>query len=496
MGIVKKQAYKNTIVSYGGMIIGFVNLILLYPRFLTTEQLGLFQLLIALSVLYSLIASMGVPSIIVKYFPFFRTEDRTHNGFIALAGRLALVGFILSTAIFFVLKPVITASFTKKAHLFVDYYYYLVPLAFFTIFFNFLEAFGKVIYQSIFSAVLKEVVLRLLTTFAMFALALKWIDFQEFIAIYIAINGLICIGLFISLALSGNFSHKTSLQKTAVVSSKEIVNFGLFTLMSSAVYVMLQNVDKYMLSAMAGLSVQGVYSLYSGIAIVISVPAQALSRTTYQIVADSWKSKNMANISSVYSKTSIIQMVVGFLIFVGILVNKDNLLTLLNKKIFADQFNVLIMICLGFLVDITGGLNTYIITTSHKYRLVTILVLIWSIVCIGLTYLLIPKYGGMGAAGAYLITIAGINFCAWFYIKYRFKMQPFTYKHLVVIVIAAISFFAGYYFWRLPNVFVDIFVRSIITAVVYGLLTYYFHIAADINEKVDKTLGKLSLFKK
>jgi O-antigen/teichoic acid export membrane protein len=496
MGIVKKQAYKNTIVSYGGMIIGFVNLILLYPRFLTTEQLGLFQLLIALSVLYSLIASMGVPSIIVKYFPFFRTEDRTHNGFIALAGRLALVGFILSTAIFFVLKPVITASFTKKAHLFVDYYYYLVPLAFFTIFFNFLEAFGKVIYQSIFSAVLKEVVLRLLTTFAMFALALKWIDFQEFIAIYIAINGLICIGLFISLALSGNFSHKRSLQKTAVVSSKEIVNFGLFTLLSSAVYVMLQNVDKYMLSAMAGLSVQGVYSLYSGIAIVISVPAQALSRTTYQIVADSWKSKNMANISSVYSKTSIIQMVVGFLIFVGILVNKDNLLTLLNKKIFADQFNVLIMICLGFLVDITGGLNTYIITTSHKYRLVTILVLIWSIVCIGLTYLLIPKYGGMGAAGAYLITIAGINFCAWFYIKYRFKMQPFTYKHLVVIVIAAISFFAGYYFWRLPNVFVDIFVRSIITAVVYGLLTYYFHIATDINEKVDKTLGKLSLFKK
>jgi hypothetical protein len=37
MGIVKKQAYKNTIVSYLGQAIGFVNLILLYPRFLTTE---------------------------------------------------------------------------------------------------------------------------------------------------------------------------------------------------------------------------------------------------------------------------------------------------------------------------------------------------------------------------------------------------------------------------------------------------------------------------
>jgi len=494
MGIVKKQAYKNTIVSYAGMVIGFVNLILLYPRFLTIEQLGLFQLLIALSVLYSLIASMGVPSIIARYFPFFRTEDRTHNGFAAFTGKLALVGFALSTLVLFIFKPLIISSFTQKAHLFVEYYYYLVPLAFFTIFFNFLEAFGKVIYQSIFSAVLKEIVLRLLTTFAMFALALKWIDFQQFIVIYIAINGFICLCLLSSLAVSGHFSYDKKATKKEVIKSKEIINFGLFTLLSSAVYVMLQNVDKYMLSAMAGLAIQGVYSLYSGVAVVISIPAQALNRTTYQIVADSWKSKNMANIAEVYNKTSIIQMVAGFLLFIGILVNKDNLLAILQKKEFSDQFNVLIMICLGFLVDITGGLNTYIITTSHKYRLVTALVIVWSLICIGLTYILIPIYGGMGAALAYLITIAGINFCAWFYIKFRFNMQPFSYKHLIVILISAIGYFAGHYFWRMPNVYLDILVRSIFTATVYGLLTYVFNISADVNDKINKVIERTVIF--
>ncbi len=492
MGIVKKQVYKNTIVSYAGMIIGFVNLILLYPRFLSTEQIGLFQLLIGLSVLYSLIASMGVPSIIVRYFPFFRTEDRAHNGFIALAGRLALVGFILSTLIFLVLKPVIVSSFSQKAQLFIQYYYYLVPLACFTIFFNFLEAFGKVIYQSIFSAVLKEVVLRLLTTIAMFALAMGYINFQQFIVLYVVFNGIICISLFISLFMSGQFSYKSGAKQIAIT-NKEIVNFGLFTLLSSTVYVLLQNVDKYMLSAMAGLAIQGVYSIYSGIGIVINIPAQALNRTTYQIVADSWKAKNMASIAEVYSKTSIVQMVVGCLLFIGIMINKENLLSLLHKKEYADQFNVLIVICLGFLVDITGGLNTYIVTTSHKYRLVTILVIVWSIICIGLTYLLIPTFGGMGAAGAYLITITGINFCTWFYIKYRFKMQPFTYKHLLVIVISVASYFVGEYIWRIPNVLLDIAFRSGVTAAVYGLLTYFFHISDDINEKVDKTLIMLKI---
>lgn len=495
MGIVKKQAYKNTIVSYLGQAIGFVNLILLYPRFLTTEQIGLFTLLITLSVLYSLLASMGVPSIIVKYFPFFRTEDRTHNNFLRFTGWLALFGFIISTLLFFVFKPLIVASYAQKGRLFIQYYYYLVPLSFFTIFFNFLEAFGKVIYRSIYSAVLKEVILRLLTTAAMVALAFGQITFQQFIILYVAMNGLICVALFISLVASGHFSNKRAVNDKLVISKKEVINFGLFTLLSTTIYIMLQNVDKYMLGAMAGLQVLGVYGIYSSVGAVINVPAQALSRTTYQIVADSWKSKNMAGIAEVYYKTSIIQMVAGGLIFIGVLVNKANLLSLLNGKQYSDQFNVLVLICLGFIVDITGGLNTYIVTTSHKYRLITWLVIIWSIICVLLTYVLIPKYQGAGAAGAYLITITGINFCTWFYIKYRFKMQPFTYKHLIVIVISIIAYIAGHYLWRVPNVYADIVVRSSVTTVIYISLSYIFNVSEDLNDKINRTRERFGFLK-
>jgi len=490
MGIVKKQVYKNTIISYAGMVIGFVNLIFLYPRFLAADQIGLFLLLISLSVLYSLVASMGVPSIVARYFPFFRSEDNTHGGFLHVVGRFAIIGFMISTAVFFLIKPIIVASFIQKAPLFVAYYYYLIPLAFFTIFFNFLEALGKAVYQSIFSSFLKEVLLRLLTMIAMVMLAEGWISFQQFIIIYISINGLICLVLLISLATSGKFSFRKTLLPPAVA-GKEMINFGLFTLLSSTVYVILQNVDRYMLSAMAGLAVQGIYGIYSGIAIVINVPQQALSRTTYQIVADSWKAKNMQNIAEIYSKTSIIQMVAGCFLFIGIVVNKENLLAILHKKEFTDQFDVLVVICLGFLVDITGGLNTYILTTSHKYHLITILVIAWSLFCIGLTYILIPLYGGLGAALAYLATITGINFCTWFYLKYRFKMQPFTFKHLLVIGITIVSYFIAGYFWRMPNLLLDIFVRSMLTAVIYISLTYVARISDDVNEKIDATIKRV-----
>ena len=72
-------------------------------------------------------------------------------------------------------------------------------------------------------------------------------------------------------------------------------------------------------------------------------------------------------------------------------------------------------------------------------------------------------------------------------------MQPFTYKHLLVIGITLVSWLAGQYLWRMP-LLLDIVVRSGITTAVYGLLTYYLKISEDINDKVNATIKKLYKF--
>lgn len=492
MGIVKKDAYKNTVVSYGGMVIAYINTVLLFPFFVNPAQYGFYMLIVSVSVLYALVASLGVPSILAKYFPFYRTDDRKHNGFIHWSAGLALAGFILATLVYVVFKPVILAQYAQKSPLFSAYYYYLIPLSFFVLSFNYLEMTGRIVYQTIYSNFLQNVLLRLLTTGFLLMIAANWINFRDFIFLYIASNGLISLLLLVSIAYTGNFSYKLDGFGFEAIKKREVLNFGLFTVISSAIYVLLQKVDTLMLSAMVGDGVQGVYSWYFNIAIVISVPAQALSRTTYAIVADAWKANNRDNIIEVYYKTSIIQMVIGCLLFIGIVVNRENLYAIARNKEYTDPkyFNLFIVIGLGFLVDITGGLNTYIMTTSHKYRLVTGFVITAVIFCVGLNYILIPKYQGMGAAISYLLTTIGLNFATWLYIKYRFKMQPFSYKHLLVIAIAAVSWAAGQYFWRMPNVFLDIIIRSGITTLCYGLLAYYFKISSDINDKVDATLKK------
>jgi O-antigen/teichoic acid export membrane protein len=495
MGIVKAQAYKNTIVSYAGMVIAYLNTVLLFPSVFpkSSSEYGFYNLIIGVSVLYSLVASMGIPSILAKYFPFYRTDDKLHNGFMHWSAILSIAGFLVATFLYVIFRPIILSAYIDESPLFVKYYYLLIPLSLFIVAFNYLEMTGRIIYQTIYSNVLQNVVLRLLTSVFLVMIILKWINFQQFIMLYIAANGAISLLLLISIATSGKFSYKVNDYRFKGIKQREVVRFGLFTLLSSAVYVSLQKIDILMLTSMAGEGEQGIYSWYFNIAIIISVPAQALSRTTYAIVADSWKSNNMVNIAEVYNKTSIVQMAIGALLFIGIIVNRENLYALVNNKTLTDPkyFSLFIVIGLGFMVDITGGLNTYIISTSHKYKLVTLMVLTASIICIVLNSLLIPSYGGMGAALAYLITMAALNFITWFYIRYRFKMQPFGYKHIVVLAISLVSLAVGYYFWRMPNVWVDIILRSGTTAACYGILTYLFKISPDINEKVDKTLALL-----
>jgi O-antigen/teichoic acid export membrane protein len=489
MGIVKKQAYKNTIISYAGMVIGYVN-VLLYTQFLLTSQYGLFGLLQNVSVLYSLIASLGVPSIIVRYFPFFKTQDRTHGGFFFWASKLAFWSFLIITALYILARPLVVSIYIKQSPLFIDYFYVLIPLSAFVIIFNVFEAAGKVIYSSIYSAFLKEVLLKITTTVSIILFALHYINFWQFILIYVACNGLICLLLLISLLTTREFKFSLKTPKLEGVKNSQIVYYGLYALVSSSIFIVWQKMDVVMLSAMKGLDKTGVYIFYTNIAIVISIPAQALSRTTYQIVADSWKSKNMHAIGEVYNKTSIVQMIFGCLLFVGVIVNKFNLFNIISKKDYTQHFELFIAIGLGFLVDITGGLNTFIMSSSHKYRLTTAMVIISSIICFGLTYIMIKWWGGLGAAIAYLITISLFNLSTWFYIKQRFKLQPFTYKHLLVMLVAVISFVVGKYLWTIQNTYADLAVRSLVTGGIYMGLTYLLHISPDINEKIDNTLQK------
>ena len=181
-------------------------------------------------------------------------------------------------------------------------------------------------------------------------------------------------------------------------------------------------------------------------------------------------------------------MLIGCLLFVGLIVNRDFIMVLLKKHEYVGYFNVFIIVGIGFLVDITGGLNGYIMNVSKYYRLTTYFITGTVVLCVVANFFLIPRLGMIGAAISYTFTMFLLNFIYWLFVKVKFGLQPFGKAHLLVLLVSAIALLVGLYVPLVHNIWFDMVLRSGIVGVVYIGLSYLLKISTDINELFDNVL--------
>ena len=491
MGIVRKQALANTIFSYIGVALGYLNLIILFPAFFTTEQFGLVTLIISISVVYANLSAIGLVSTIPRFFPFFKTDDKRHKGFLSYILIIGTSGFFIVSVLFLLFESLITSAYTEKSAMFINYYYLLIPLSLFTLLFNVIEALARAIFRTGFATLIKEVLLRLFTTIGIVLFVIKFLTFEQFIYFYILINGICALLLMIQLILSKEFNFKTDLKEITKSKFFEVLKYGGYLFLSSAAMIIGQSgADVLILGSMVGLSIVGAYSIYMRIATLIYVPMRALSKISVPIITTSWKNNDTKQIADIYKRTSLIQFVFGCLIYIGVIINKHNLFYFLKKPEYIDNFNIFYFVGIAVLIDISVGLNSEIIATSSKFRFDTLFNIILLIVSITVNLLLIPIFGGVGAALAAIASFFTFNFIKWLFIYINFKMQPLDYKQLIVIAVAAVSFLIGNAIPVMQNVFLDIILRSGITALIYSAIIILLKVSPDLNERywVYKTL--------
>jgi O-antigen/teichoic acid export membrane protein len=494
MNLLQKQGFFNSLILYAGVALGFFNLIILFQRFLTIEEIGFFNLLIAISTLYVQIASPGLTSIILRYFPYYRSDDKIHGGFVTFISWFGGISFLIVTGLFILFKEPITHFYQEKkgGSLLTQYYYYLIPLSFFTLVFTILEGLARTLFKNILSAFLREVVLRICTAITVCLIFLKLANYTSFIFLYTLANGLIVLILWWNLTKEKHFKL-SPISEELHQNKKEIIRYGFFAVLSGSSFVLIQTLDTIMLSAMTAQSMAfvGIYATFFGVATVISLPAKALNRTSYQIISEAWHNKDQTKIAKIYHKTSVVQCLIGCLLLIGMIINKEHLISLLHKPNYVQYFDVFIVLGLAFLVDITGGLNIQIINSSAYYKIVTFFLVAAVVLVIALNILLIPTYGMMGAAISYLITTTLLNLVYFFFIKIKFGFQPFGKAHLLIILISTICLLIGLYIPRLTNQYLDFFIRSTITTLLFSSSAYFLAISKDINKTIHQILFRI-----
>ena len=493
MGIIQRQAFFNTFINYTGVLIGFVNVVILFPLFLNQEEFGLTRLVLSLISVMAQMSSFGVHRIAIKFFPIFRKQEHKNNGLFLMLFLLSISGTIIISVLYFLFKQPILHYYQDEAGLFSDYYKW-IPLAtlgmvVFIVFESFLQALRK----TVFTNFLRNIVVRLYWLVALFFYYKGYCTFYQFMMIYMLgyfFTAALCV---VQLMASKELSFDVNKMYFKPRLLKPMVNYGAYTIFSGLTLILVVSVDTLMIGALLPenkLTFVGIYAVATYIASVITVPNAALARIASPLIAHDWRIKNLKNIDEVYKKSSVLMSFAGGIIYGAIAINIDEILSLMKPEFAAAKYVVLV---LGFsrVLSMTFGVNYAILVVTKFYRAETFLAIFLLLVVIITNYIFIPIYGMLGAALGTAFAIILFNILMFLYIKHKINLQPFTFKTLNMLLVGCV---AGIITYLLPlnieNHILSIFTKSAIFGFLYILPVYLFKISDDINLVVDKYLFK------
>lgn len=485
MGVIKKQSFFNSIIFYLGIAIGYVNVALLFPRFFTPEQFGLTRILITLSAILALIAQMALPTLTLKYFHFFRNDEKGHSGFLPLILAAGLGGFLVVLLGVFILKDWILAQYADTAELFVEYWWWVLPLTLFQVLFELLSFYTRSLFKSVPPTLLQEVVLRLMTFAIILLYYFDFLSFDQFILFFILSYGVNLLFLLLYLYRVGqlHLKPKFSLLKHPLI--PEMLNFGFFTFLFQFSGRINQKLDLLMLGALLGLKEVAVYTIGVIVGELVTTPNKAIAQIASPALADAFKRGDMVTVGQIYKKTSINNLVLGSFLFLVIYVNIDNLLFIIDPDyIFARK--VVFYIGLSQLVQVGAGVNGQIIINSSFYRMNLVFSFVLLAFTVTTNLIFIPLYGMTGAAMATALTLLLDNIIKSGFVWKKLDLMPYNLKTVMTVAVAAGVYLLGLFLPDVDILLLDILYKSTVIGLLFGGLAFFLHLSEDINETAVK----------
>lgn len=491
MGIIRKQSIAGTIYSYIGVVLGFVLTGLLFPRVFNTEEVGLLRVLVSYSTLLAQFAGLGFSAVTVKLFPYFRNPEKNHNGFLGLSVLVAITGFLLASTVYMLFSPTIIGNSNEDSALFISYFYYVVPLIFFTLFFNVFDSYySRVLYNSVIGIVVKEVVQRIFMLVVIVLFYFQVLNFHQTVLLYLLTLILPTLQLLFSLIKSGQLNLKLDLKFIDFKLRRQMISVALFGMVASFSGVLVMYVDVLIVNRALGLSAAGIFAITSFFGSLILVPLRTMGKVSSVIISEAWKNNDLEQINSIYHKSSLSLSVIGILLFIGIWGNIDNVFILISDQYLSGKM-VIFFIGLANLTDIATGMSPHIIVNSRYYRYLAYFILGFAILLVATNLLLIPIYGITGAALAALISKLVYNLVKYLFLYKKYGFQPYNFNFLLLIIIAGLAYFASTIIPPFSNYIVDIMLRSAFIFILFAFPVYFLKISSDINNRVNETLQKV-----
>jgi len=487
MSIIRRQSIISSILIYVGFAFGALNTYL-FTRDggpFTKEEYGLTGIFMAVGSIMMTVAALGMPSYINKFFPYYKDHlPKNKNDQATWAFFVCIIGFAIVAIAGLFLKNIAATVFANSPQL-VKYYYWLFPFGLGLTLFAVLEALAWHHHKSVLSNYLKEVQLRVFITLLFVLVSISVIkDFDLFIKIYSFLYLLLGGILFIYLYGTGKISFTFSISKVTRRFFKKIIVLCSFVWGGTLIYNLAAVADTIIIALIFpdGIGMVGLFTFAQYLTSLIQAPQRSIIAASVAHLSQAWKDKDYAKINRIYQRSSINQLIFSAAMFCLIWLNYDDAIVSLNlQQEYKLVLNVFLFMGLMRIVDMGTGVSGQIIATSTFWRFDFITGVILLVIMLPLNWLLTKQLGIIGPAVANLIAFSIYNFIRYLFLLRKFKMQPFTMKSVLAIILALACYGVCYFLLKDKSGIVWLIMRSVLFITLFFAGTYWLNLTPDLK---------------
>jgi len=480
MGIVLKQSFQNTLITYLGFSIGAINVLFLYTNFMTEEYYGLVNVIVSAALILMPILAFGVPNTLVKFYSSV-TDGKSMDGFLSMMLLLPLVLIIPIALLSYFAYDLITAALSIENEMVKGYIWYIFIIAIALAYFEVFYAWARIRMKSVFGNFLKEIFTRIGQTALLLLLYFKVIDVHIFLTAL--------VGLHVArMLIMKCYAYSLRMPKVTFSFPKNasaIIKYSGLIILGGSAAVILLEVDKVMINQFIELKNVAYYSVAGFMAVAVAVPTRAMHQITYPLTAKLLNEKDTAGLRQLYQKSSLTLFIISGLLFLLLMLNLADIYALLPKS-YSAGIQIVFWIGLAKVFDSSMGNSNSILYNSDYYRAILFMGVGLAILTILLNFWLIPTYGLNGAAIASFIAFFVYNLVKLFYIQKKFKMSPFTAATMKVSVLLLVTAFIFYFVQFQFHPLLNIGLKSVLMIVLYVGVLFRFKISDDINGMIRK----------
>lgn len=468
MGEVAKQGIRYSIIGFLGSLIGILSTFFVFHQ--DEEFYGKVRFIIPTAELLLPIIVFGLSFSNVKFFLITKEKNRHFD---MLSWSLVLVSsiYLIFCLVFFAcghfFPEVKALQVWKMKGIILPL---LLIMAWSAVLNKFLTNYKKIAVSNIFENIFPK--LATLLSFCLF----HYFGMTEKFSL------MVIVGIFF-LGLSGYFFYLNKVEKIKLSFSKDIfienqlwkqiAVFSLFGFLGNIGNYVAFRIDNYMITEYISYSANGVYSIILSMLSIISIPQMGVQNISAPLINEAFARDDMKSLDRLHKDTSLQLFFSGVFIFICIVAGYTYLAHFLKigNELLHYRY-ILFIIGANVLFDLATGFNSHIISFSKYFRFTIMVMLILSILTIILNWIFIhyTDWGILGVATATCISLVIYNVVKLIFNYQKFRVQPFSWPMLKIIVFAGIAL--AILSWIPPNdnTAVNLITRPIFCGVLFLIM--------------------------